>query len=634
MNRPVSTQNTPPRRGPGPGGGGPGRHGMMMVEKAKDFKGSIKKLASYLSAYKIRLIIVAIFAIVSTTFMIVGPKILARATTELFRGMLDKIAGGTGIDFGYIGNIILIMGGLYIVSAIFSYLQSFIMTGISMKVTYDLRNQIIEKIDRIPLNYFDTTSQGDVLSRVTNDIDTLSQSLSQSITQLVTSIATIIGVLIMMLTINFIMTLVALAIVPISLLIVTRIIKRSQKHFATQQKYLGHVNGHVEEMYGGHLVMKAFNGEKKSMEDFDTYNEELYDSAWRSQFLSGLMMPIMQSVGNLGYVAICILGGWMAASGTLTVGSIQAFIQYVRSFTQPITQVANISNILQQTAAAAERVFEFLDVDEEIADNPKVKAVKKTDKAISPNEVVIDGHVEFKNVQFGYHPEKIIIKDFSASIKPGQKVALVGPTGAGKTTIVKLLMRFYDVNKGQILVEGHDIRDFSRKDLRNSFGMVLQDTWLFNGTIRENIRYGRLDATDEEVEAAAIAAQADHFIRTLPDSYDMLLNEEASNVSQGQKQLLTIARAILADPEILILDEATSSVDTRTEILIQKAMDNLMAERTSFVIAHRLSTIRNADLILYLHEGDIVEQGTHEELIAKNGYYANLYNSQFDKIAI
>lgn len=632
MNRPVSTQKAPPRRGPG--GGGPGRHGMMMVEKAKDFKGSIKKLASYLSAYKIRLIIVAFFAIVSTTFMILGPKILARATTELFRGMLDKIAGGPGIDFGYIGNIILIMGGLYIISALFSYLQSFIMTGISMKVTYDLRNQIIQKIDRIPLNYFDTTSQGDVLSRVTNDIDTLSQSLSQSITQLVTSIATIIGVLIMMLTINLMMTLVALAIVPISLLIVTRIIKRSQKHFATQQKYLGHVNGHVEEMYGGHLVMKAFNGEKKSMEDFDVYNEELYDSAWRSQFLSGLMMPIMQSVGNLGYVAICILGGWMAASGTLTVGSIQAFIQYVRSFTQPITQVANISNILQQTAAAAERVFEFLEVDEEIADNPKVKAVKKTDKAIRPNEVVIDGHVEFKNVQFGYHPEKIIIKDFSAVIKPGQKVALVGPTGAGKTTIVKLLMRFYDVNKGQILVEGHDIRDFSRKDLRNSFGMVLQDTWLFNGTIRENIRYGRLDATDEEVEAAAIAAQADHFIRTLPDSYDMLLNEEASNVSQGQKQLLTIARAILADPEILILDEATSSVDTRTEILIQKAMDNLMAERTSFVIAHRLSTIRNADLILYLHEGDIVEQGTHDELIAKNGYYANLYNSQFDKIAI
>ena len=632
MNRPVSTQKKPPQGGPM--GGGPGRHGMMSVEKAKDFKGSIKKLASYMSAYKLRLIIVALFAIISTTFMIVGPKILARATTELFRGMLDKIAGGTGIDFGYIGNIILIMGGLYIVSAIFSYLQSFIMTGISMKVTYDLRNQIIQKIDRIPLNYFDTTSQGDVLSRVTNDIDTLSQSLSQSITQLVTSIATIIGVLIMMLTINLMLTLVAVAIVPISLLIVTRIIKRSQKHFATQQKYLGHVNGHVEEMYGGHLVMKAFNGEKKSMEDFDTYNEELYDSAWRSQFLSGLMMPIMQSVGNLGYVAICILGGWMAASGTLTVGSIQAFIQYVRSFTQPITQVANISNILQQTAAAAERVFEFLDVDEEIADNPKVKVVKETDKATSPNEVIIDGHVEFKNVQFGYHPEKIIIKDFSAIIKPGQKVALVGPTGAGKTTIVKLLMRFYDVNKGHILVEGHDIRDFSRQDLRKSFGMVLQDTWLFNGTIRENIRYGRLNATDEEVEAAAIAAQADHFIRTLPDSYDMLLNEEASNVSQGQKQLLTIARAILADPEILILDEATSSVDTRTEILIQKAMDNLMTERTSFVIAHRLSTIRNADLILYLHEGDIVEQGTHEELIAKNGYYANLYNSQFDKIAI
>ncbi len=630
----TGAMNARPRgsMGRGPMGGGPMGMGMGVV-KAKNFKGSIKKLAAYLSVYKFKIMVVVLFAVISTVFMIVGPKVLAKATTELFRGIMSMIAGGTGIDFGYIGKIIITLIILYVISSIFSYLQGYIMTDVSMKVSYNLRNAIIKKIDLMPLNYFDTTNHGEVLSRVTNDIDTLSQSLNQSITQLITSITTIIGVLIMMLTISWKLTLVALCIIPVSLLIIMQIMKRTQKHFKNQQTFLGHVNGHVEEMYGGHLVVKAFNGEEKAIRQFDEYNDELYQSAWKSQFLSGLIMPIMMFVGNLGYVVICILGGWMAAAGTLTVGSIQAFIQYVRTFTQPITQVANISNILQQTAAAAERVFEFLEGDEEVENTPKV-IIKEKDVLLADGiQQNIVGNVNFDRIKFGYTPEKTVIHDFSAQIKSGQKVALVGPTGAGKTTIVKLLMRFYDVNEGAILLDGHDIRDFDRDELRSVFGMVLQDTWLYNGTIRENIRYGKLDATDAQVEAAAKAAQADHFIRTLPGSYDMILNEEADNISSGQKQLLTIARAILADPKVLILDEATSSVDTRTEILIQKAMDHLMHGRTSFVIAHRLSTIKNADMILCINDGDIVEQGTHEELLAKNGFYAKLYNSQFDKIS-
>lgn len=630
----TGAMNARPRgpMGGGPMGGGPMGMGMGVV-KAKNFKGSIKKLAAYLSVYKFKIAVVVLFAVISTVFMIVGPKILAKATTELFRGIMSLIAGGTGIDFGYIGKIIVSLIILYVISSIFSYLQGYIMTDVSMKVSYNLRNAIIKKIDLMPLNYFDTTNHGEVLSRVTNDIDTLSQSLNQSITQLITSVTTIIGVLIMMLTISWKLTLVALCIIPISLLIIMQIMKRTQKHFKNQQTFLGHVNGHVEEMYGGHLVVKAFNGEEKAIRQFDEYNDELYHSAWKSQFLSGLIMPIMMFVGNLGYVVICILGGWMAAAGTLTVGSIQAFIQYVRTFTQPITQVANISNILQQTAAAAERVFEFLEGDEEVENTPKVTINEKDVLMADGVQQNIVGNVDFEHIKFGYTPEKTVIHDFSAQIKSGQKVALVGPTGAGKTTIVKLLMRFYDVNEGAILLDGHDIRDFNRDELRSVFGMVLQDTWLYNGTIRENIRYGKLDATDAQVEAAAKAAQADHFIRTLPGSYDMVLNEEADNISSGQKQLLTIARAILADPKVLILDEATSSVDTRTEILIQKAMDHLMHGRTSFVIAHRLSTIKNADMILCINDGDIVEQGTHEELLAKNGFYAKLYNSQFDKIS-
>ncbi|MFA0814965.1 MAG: ABC transporter ATP-binding protein [Anaerofustis sp.] len=628
----ANNQTNRPRGGGfmrGPGGGPPG---MSSGEKAKDFKSSIKNLVGYLAVYKFKLLAVVLFAVFSTVFMIVGPKILAKATTELFRGLMSMIAGGDGIDFAYIAHIMFILIVLYVISSLFSYIQGYLMTDVSMKVTYNLRKQIMAKIDRIPLNYFDKTNYGEVLSRVTNDVDMLSQSLNQSITQLITSATTIIGVLIMMLTISLTLTLVALCIIPISMLLVMQIIKRSQKHFKDQQNYLGHINGHVEEMYGGHIVMKAFNGEKKSVERFDGYNETLYHSAWKSQFLSGLVMPIMNFIGNLGYVVICILGGWLASNGSITVGSIQAFIQYVRSFTQPITQIANISNILQQTAAAAERVFEFLAENEEPADTQNY-VIANSENKDNPNALKIEGNVEFKNVKFGYTPEKTIIHDFSAAIKQGQKVALVGPTGAGKTTIVKLLMRFYDIDSGQILLDGHDIHDFSRDDLRSVFGMVLQDTWLYNGTIRDNIRYGKLDATDEEVEAAAKAAQVDHFVRTLPNSYDMELNEEASNVSQGQKQLLTIARAILADPKVLILDEATSSVDTRTEILIQKAMDKLMEGRTSFVIAHRLSTIRNADLILCINDGDIVEQGTHEELMAKGGFYAKLYNSQFEKIS-
>lgn len=609
------------------------RHGMAAPgEKAKDFKGSIKKLCSYLGKYKFRIFFVMLFAIASTIFMILGPKVLGNVTTELFQGIMRTISGSSeGIDFAYIGRILLFLLGLYLVSAGFSYLQGFIMTDVSMKVTYNLRNEIIQKINRMPLGYFDTTSHGEVLSRVTNDVDTLSQSLNQSITQLITSATSIIGIFIMMLSISWQLTLVAVCVIPVSLIFVITIVKHSQKYFMQQQEYLGHVNGHIEEMYGGHIVMKAFSGEERSVEAFGVYNDKLYTSAWKSQFLSGLMMPVMNFVSNLGYVVICLLGSIMATGGAMTLGNIQAFTQYVRQFTQPITQVANISNMLQQTAAAAERVFEFLSEEEEPVDQAIV-SINKTDVPDTDTCFHVQGSVQFAHVHFGYRPDKIIINDFSAQIKAGQKVAIVGPTGAGKTTMVKLLMRFYDVNEGAILIDGNDIRSFARNDLRDLFGMVLQDTWLYNGSILENIRYGREDATDEEVYAAAKAAQVDHFVRTLPGGYSMELNEEASNVSQGQKQLLTIARAILSDPKILILDEATSSVDTRTEVLIQKAMDNLMKGRTSFIIAHRLSTIRDADLILCMKDGDIVEQGTHDSLMAMGGFYANLYNSQFERV--
>jgi ATP-binding cassette subfamily B protein len=529
------------------------------------------------------------------------------------------IAGTGSIDFTYIGNILLLTGGLYILSAALSYNQGWVMADISMDITYRLRQDISLKINKMPLKYFDGTNHGEILSRVTNDVDTVSQTLSQSLTQIITSVTSVIGVLIMMFSINWIMTLVALLIVPLSMVVISLIVKQSQKYFTQQQDYLGHVNGHVEEMFGGHIVVKAFNGEKKSIEKFDGYNNTLYEAGWKSQFLSGLLFPIMNFIGNLGYVAISILGGWLAIKNAITVGDIQAFIQYVRNFTQPLTQIANVSNVLQQTAAAAERVFEFLDESEEI---------QEVENPIQLTRV--EGHVEFKDVHFGYDPEKIVINDFCASIEPGQKIALVGPTGAGKTTMVKLLMRFYDVNSGAILVDGHDIREFSRHDLRKLFGMVLQDTWLFNGTIMENIRYGHPDATEDQAIMAAKAARVDHFVRTLPEGYGLVLNEEATNISQGQMQLLTIARAILANPKMLILDEATSSVDTRTEVLIQEAMDELMKGRTSFIIAHRLSTIRNADLILVMDHGDIVEQGRHEELLARNGFYAELYNSQFE----
>ena len=611
----MSNQNR--RRGPMGGHHGPG----APVEKAKDFKGTMKKLLGELSAFKISLIGVIIFAIGSAIFSIVGPKILAKATDELFNGLVRKVSGDSiGIDFDKIAKILLFLLGIYIVSLVFSFLQGFLMSNVSQKMCYNLRKELCEKVNRMPMKYFDTKTHGEVLSRFTNDIDTLGQSLNQSLTQLITSVTTIIGTLVMMLSISFKMTLVALVILPISMIFISTIVGKSQKYFTSQQEYLGHVNGQVEELYGGHSVVKVFNGEEKAIKEFDKANGTLYESAWKSQFLSGMMMPIMQFVGNLGYVGIAILGGYLAINKTIGVGDIQAFIQYVRNFTQPISQVAQVANMLQSTAAASERVFEFLDEEEE-------------DQVVE-NPVHIDGlegSVEFKNVHFGYNPNKIIINDFTAKVKPGQKVAIVGPTGAGKTTMIKLLMRFYDVNSGAILVDGHNVKDFNRTELRDMFGMVLQDTWLFNGSIKENIRYGKLDATDEQVVEAAKAAHIDHFIRTLPGGYNMELNEEASNVSQGQKQLLTIARAILADPKILILDEATSSVDTRTEVLIQKAMDNLMKGRTSFVIAHRLSTIKDADLILVMKDGDIVEQGNHEELLKKNGFYANLYNSQFEK---
>ena len=594
------------KRQGGPMGGGP-HGGMGAGEKAKDFKGTIRKLMKYLSEYKIGLIFVLLFAIGSTIFNIAGPKILGKATTEIFTGLVGKVSGGSGIDFEKIAHILIFLMCLYVTSAIFSFIQGYIMTGVSQKLTYRLRKEISEKINRMPMNYFDTRTHGEVLSRVTNDIDTLSQSLNQSATQIITSFTTIIGVLIMMLSISPLMTLVALLILPISLGLISTIVKRSQRHFKNQQEYLGHVNGQVEEVYGGHNIVKAFNKETDVIKEFDETNEILYQSAWKSQFFSGMMMPIMQFVGNLGYVAVAILGGYLAIKKTIEVGDIQSFIQYVRNFTQPITQVAQVANMLQSTAAASERVFEFLEEEEEdqFAQNP-----------VSVEG--LEGNVEFDHVHFGYNADKIIINDFSAKVKQGQKIAIVGPTGAGKTTMIKLLMRFYDVNSGAILIDGHNLKDFNRGELRQMFGMVLQDTWLFHGSIKENIRYGKLDATDEEVIEAAKAAHVHRFVQTLPNGYDMELNEEASNVSQGQKQLLTIARAILADPKVLILDEATSSVDTRTEVRIQKAMDNLMRGRTSFIIAHRLSTISDADLILVMKDGDIIEQGNHEELLKQN----------------
>ncbi len=609
-----------PMRGRGPMGGGHGPGAMMPGDKAINFKGTMIKLIQYLGSYKTAIVIVMLFAVASTVFSIAGPKILGQATTKLFEGVMAQIAGtGSGIDFEFIGRIILITLSLYLVSALFSLIQGWIMSGISMDITYRFRKDIAEKINRMPFKYFDNTSQGEVLSRITNDVDTISQTLNQSLSQIITSVVTVIGVLVMMFSISWQMTLVALLAMPLSMAIIALIVRQSQKYFKQQQDFLGHINGHVEEMFGGHLVMKAFNGEAKSVERFDGINDTLYSSAWKSQFLSGLMMPIMNFVGNLAYVAIAILGGYLATQKAITLGDIQAFIQYVRSFTRPLSQIANISNVLQQTAAAAERVFEFLAEEEEI---PEVDDPVQLEK--------VEGHVEFQNVQFGYDSDKIVIKEFSADIIPGKKIALVGPTGAGKTTMVKLLMRFYDVNSGAILVDGHNVKDYRREDLRCMFGMVLQDTWLYNDTIMENIRYGRPDASDDEVIAAAKAAHVDHFVRTLPEGYNLVVNEEATNISQGQKQLLTIARAIVTDPRMLILDEATSSVDTRTELLIQQAMDTLMQNRTSFIIAHRLSTIRNADWILVMDEGDVVEQGKHEELLEQNGFYAELYNSQFD----
>lgn len=601
---------------------GPMHGGMGQGEKAKDFKGTIGKLMKYLSQYKIGLIFVVIFAVGSTIFNIVGPKVLGKATTEIYNGLISKVSGGSGIDFTKIGHIMLILLALYVASALFSFVQGYIMTGVSQKLTYRLRKEISEKIDRLPMNYFDKMTHGEILSRITNDVDTLSQSLNQSATQLITSVTTIIGVLVMMLSISPLMTIIAILILPVSMLFISLIVKRSQKYFKNQQEYLGHVNGQVEEIYGGLNIVKAFNKEEDVIETFDRDNDMLYQSAWKSQFLSGIMMPIMSFVGNLGYVAVVIFGGYLAIQGSIEVGDIQSFIQYVRQFTQPIQQVAQVTNMLQSTAAAAERVFEFLEEEEEV----------QTEENVVPVES-LESRVEFDHVKFGYNPDHVIIHDFSAKVEPGQKIAIVGPTGAGKTTMVKLLMRFYELNGGSIKVDGHDIKDFRRGDIRQIFGMVLQDTWLFKGSIEENIRYGKLDATHEEVVAAAKAARVHRFVQTLPGGYDMELNEEASNVSQGQKQLLTIARAILADPKILILDEATSSVDTRTEVQIQKAMDTLMEGRTSFIIAHRLSTIRNADMILVMKDGDIVEHGNHDELLAKGGFYADLYNSQFEETA-
>lgn len=606
-----------PMRGPMRGG-----HGMMPGEKAKDFKGSTLRLLSYMGKFKFALIGVLLFAVGSTLFNVVGPKILGQATTELFSGLVAKVQGTGSINFGKIGTILLLLLGLYLLSALFSFIQGWIMTGVTQRLCYRLRRDISEKIHRMPMKYFESKTVGEVLSRITNDIDTLGQSLNQSVTQLITSVTTIIGVIIMMLSINTIMTGVTIVILPVSMVLVMVVVKHSQKYFRAQQAFLGTINGQVEETYSGHNVVRAFNREQAVLDEFRETNKKLYQSAWKSQFFSGLMQPIMQFIGNLGYVAVTVLGAILAAAGTIQVGDIQSFIQYVRNFTQPITQMAQVSNMLQSMAAAAERVFEFLAEEEEdqLAESP-VPASS------------IQGQVTFDHVRFGYDPNKIIIGDFSATVEPGQTVAIVGPTGAGKTTMVKLLMRFYDVQSGAIRVDGHDVRDFNRSELREAFGMVLQDTWLFKGTIMENIRYGRLDATDEEVIAAAKAAHVHHFIQTLPGGYQMELSEDASNISQGQRQLLTIARAILADNKIMILDEATSSVDTRTEQLIQKAMNNLMKGRTSFVIAHRLSTIKDADLILVMKDGDIIEQGNHQTLLEKNGFYATLYNSQFEDVS-
>lgn len=612
----MAENHVPRRMAHGPGGR------MGTGEKAKDFKGTMKKLLNFIGKYKVGILFVLIFAVGGTIFNILGPRVLGNATDEIFNGIMSKISGGAGINFSNVTSILLTLLCMYVVSAALSFAQGLVMTSITQRICYNLRQQISEKINRMPMKYFESRTYGEVLSRVTNDVDTLGQSLNQSLTQLITSITMLVGVFIMMLTISGTMTLMALLMIPLSLIIVTQVIKRSQKYFRAQQKYLGHVNGQVEEVFAGQNVVRVFNGEEQVIAEFDEMNGQLYRSAWKSQFLSGAMMPLMQFVGNLGYVAVAILGSYMTIRGSMTVGGIQSFIQYVRNFTQPIQQIGQVTNLLQSTAAAAERVFEFLNEEEE--------------EQTVEHPVAIDnvkGNVTFEHVRFGYSPEKIIIHDFNAVVHEGQKVAIVGPTGAGKTTMVKLLMRFYDVNGGSIKADGHDLRDFNRNELRELFGMVLQDTWLFHGTIMENIRYGRLDATDEEVIQAAKAAHVDHFIRTLPGGYQMELNEEATNVSQGQKQLLTIARAILADPKILILDEATSSVDTRTEERIQKAMDNLMRGRTSFIIAHRLSTIRDADMILVMRDGDIVEQGNHDELMAKNGFYAQLYNAQFSKQA-
>ncbi len=605
-------------------GGGP-MHGVMPGEKPKDFKGALKKLLAYLGNYRVALIVVIVFAIASTVFSILGPKFLGEATTELFNGIMGQIAGtSNGVDFSKIGSILLFLIALYAASALFQFIQGFVMTNVSNKVSYRLRKELDAKIMHLPFSYYDKVATGDVMSRITNDVDSINQSLNQSVTQIITSITSLIGILVMMLSISWVMTLIALVTLPLSAIVVSMIVKRSQRHFVDQQKYLGEVNGTVEETFSAHTVIKAFNGEQTALSQFEQGNSSLYNAAWRSGFLSGLMMPIMNLIGNLGYVICCVVGGYLAINGNITVGNIQAFIQYLRNFQQPIVQVAQISNVLQQTMAAAERVFTFLEEEEEVAEPSEADRVSTE---------CIEGSVAFNAVSFGYSPDTKIINDFTASVKPGQKVAIVGHTGAGKTTIVKLLMRFYDVSGGSIELDGHDIRSFARDDLRSIFGMVLQETWLYKASIAENIRYGKLDASDEEVREAARIAQADHFIQTLPDGYQMVLNEEASNVSLGQKQLLTIARAILHDPKILILDEATSSVDTRTELLIQKAMDNLMAGRTSFIIAHRLSTIRNADIILVMDKGDIVEQGTHSQLLELNGFYASLYKSQFEDAA-
>lgn len=598
----------------GPVGGAQGA-----PEQAKDFKKTVKELLSYLKDYKVGLAFVIIFAIASTIFTIIGPKILGNITTEIFNGLMGKINNTGGIDFVFIEHTAIILVILYLISALCSGIQGVIMSGISNDISFKLRNKLSEKINRIPMKYFDSKTHGEVLSIVTNDIDTLSQCLNQSITTIITSVATIIGIIIMMVSINIPMTIAAILIVPLCMLIVSRVVKKSQKYFALQQEYLGHINGHVEEIYGGHDVVKAFNGEEKAIKEFKTINKTLYNSAWKSQFLSTAMHPIMQFVGNLGYVVISILGGYMVILDKIQVGEIQSFTQYVRNFTQQINQLSQVMSNVQSAVAASERVFEFLAIEEEVESPANPLSIEG-----------LKGNIEFQDVHFGYNPNKIIIKDFSAKFKDGQKIAIVGPTGAGKTTIVKLLMRFYELNSGKILIDGKDMTQFDRHEIRSLFGMVLQDTWLFNGTIRDNVRYGKLEATDQEVREACKTASVDHFVKTLPDGYDMILNEEADNISGGQKQLLTIARVILADPKILILDEATSSVDTRTEILIQQAMDKLMEGRTSFIIAHRLSTIKNADLILVMNEGDIVEQGNHEELLKKNGFYANLYNSQFE----